>query len=305
MEASGETGNAEKRTEHRKKSFDPEKRPAEGRMKMEREDYMEPECALCGKPGGEESPRPVPAGRILERLREYEDKSDWPAAERHLKYWLAEAEMNRDGKGRLMLHNELMGFYRKQGKREEAFANADAALRLVETLGMEDTVTAGTTWINAGTVREAFGDAAGGLKLFERARENYEKNLTEADGRLGGLYNNMALALSATGRFREAEELFRKALKVMEKQEWGELERAITLLNMADAAEARYGPEGAEERVAEYLEQAEALLDTEGIPRNGYYAFVCEKCAPVFGHYGCFAAEAELKRRAEEIHQGV
>ena len=108
-------------------------------MKMEREDYMEPACALCGKPGGEESPRPVPAGRILERLREYEDKSDWPAAERHLKYWLAEAEMNRDGKGRLMLHNELMGFYRKQGKREEAFANADAALRLVETLGMEDT----------------------------------------------------------------------------------------------------------------------------------------------------------------------
>ena len=78
---------------------------------MEREDYMEPACPLCGMPGGEETPRPVPAGRILERLREYEDKSDWPAAERHLKYWLAEAEMNRDGKGRLMLHNYVLQFF--------------------------------------------------------------------------------------------------------------------------------------------------------------------------------------------------
>ena len=54
--------------------------------------------------------------------------------------------------------------------------------------------------------------------------------------------------------------------------------------------------------VEEYLETAEKLLNTESLPRNGYYAFVCEKCAPVFGHYGWFAAEAELKRRAEEIN---
>jgi hypothetical protein len=54
--------------------------------------------------------------------------------------------------------------------------------------------------------------------------------------------------------------------------------------------------------VEEYLDRAEVLLNTESLPRNGYYAFVCEKCAPVFGHYGYFATEAELKRRAEEIN---
>ena len=88
----------------------------------------------------------------------------------------------------------------------------------------------------------------------------------------------------------------------MEKQEHGELEQAITWLNMADAAEAALGAENAEETVEEYLEKAEALLNTESLPRNGYYAFVCEKCAPVFGHYGYFATEAELTRRAKEIH---
>ena len=220
-------------------------------MNLEKEDYVDPRCALCGKPGEEETVQPVPVGRIMDKLREYEDRNDWPAVERHLKYWLAEAEANRDERGQLMLHNELMGYYRKQGKKDEAFSHAEKADYLVKKLEMEDTVTAGTTWVNAGTVREAFGDPVGGLEFFERARANYEKNLPDNDGRLGGLYNNMALS---------------------------------------------------EESVEEYLETAEKLLNTESLPRNGYYAFVCEKCAPVFGHYGWFAAEAELKRRAEEIN---
>ena len=244
----------------------------------------------------------MPIGRIMDRLREYEDRSNWEAVERHLKYWLAEAEANRDERGQLMLNNELMGYYRKQERREEAFVHADRAAELVRKLGMEDTVTAGTTWVNAGTVREAFGDPVGGLAWFEMARANYEKNLPENDGRLGGLYNNMALALTVCGRYDEAESMFRRAITVMGKQENGELEQAITWLNMADAAEAALGAEAAEEKTEAYLDQAEELLNTESLPRNGYYAFVCEKCAPVFGHYGYFATEAELKRRAKEIH---
>ena len=272
-------------------------------MKLEKEDYIEPDCVLCGKPGEEAAAKPVPVGRILDKLREYEDRSDWEAVERHLKYWLAEAEANRDMRGQLMLNNELMGYYRKQEKRDEAYEHADRAVELIGKLGMEDTVTAGTTWVIAGTVREAFGDPVGGLAFFEMARANYEKHLPESDARLGGLYNNMALALTVCGRYDEAESMFRRAIAVMGKQENGELEQAITWLNMADAAEAALGAEAAEETVEEYLDRAEELLNTESLPRNGYYAFVCEKCAPVFGHYGYFAAEAELMRRAKEIHE--
>ena len=271
-------------------------------MKLEKEDYIDPRCALCGKPGEEETAQPVPVGRILDKLREYEDRNDWPAVERHLKYWLEEALAGRDERGQLMLNNELMGYYRKQGEKEKALEHAAKATELVEKLEMQDTVTAGTTWVNAGTVKEAFGDPVGGLAYFEMARANYEKNLPGSDSRLGGLYNNMALALTVCGRYDEAEGMFRKALDVMAQQEHGELEQAITWLNMADAAEAAFGAENAEETVGDYLDRAEELLDTESLPRNGYYAFVCEKCAPVFGHYGYFAAEAELKRRAKEIN---
>ena len=69
-------------------------------------------------------------------------------------------------------------------------------------------------------------------------------------------------------------------------QEHGELEQAITWLNMADALEAERGAEAAEGEVEEYLDRAAALLDTASLPRNGYYAFVCEKCAPVSGTMG-------------------
>ena len=57
-------------------------------MKLEREDYMDPACPLCGKPGETETPQPVPQDRIQRKLREYEDASDWQGAERHLRYWL-------------------------------------------------------------------------------------------------------------------------------------------------------------------------------------------------------------------------
>ncbi|MBQ1364308.1 MAG: tetratricopeptide repeat protein [Clostridia bacterium] len=274
-------------------------------MRLEKEDYIDPACPLCGKPGEIETVMPVPVDRIQRKLWEYEDASDWQGAERHLLYWLSEADMNRDLRGALMLHNELMGFYRKQGKKDEALSHADVAVRLISELGMEDTVTAGTTWVNAGTVHEAFGDPVGGLDFFEKARGTYERNLPEGDGRLGGLYNNMALALTSCGRYGEAGELFRKALDVMGKQENGELEQAITWLNMADALEAELGAEDAAEYTGEYLDRAEVLLDTPGIPRNGYYAFVCEKCAPVFGHYGYFAEEAELGKRVKEIREGT
>ena len=40
-----------------------------------------------------------------------------------------------------------------------------------------------------------------------------------------------------------------------------------------------------------------------GIPRDGYYAFVCEKCAPAFDYYGYFADAEEAAKKAESIYE--
>ena len=84
----------------------------------------------------------------------------------------------------------------------------------------------------------------------------------------------------------------------------GELEIAITYLNMSSCLEAEKGLEETENEINEYVNKAWVLIDNFE-NKNGYYAFVCEKCASVFGYYGYFAYENELKERARRIYEGA
>ena len=270
------------------------------------EDYAEPRCLLCDEPYGvTPEVKPVPQQRIIQKMNEYMSHRDYAGAERHLKYWLEEAKLGHDKRGELLIYNELVGHFRKTGNREGAFESAREALRLIEELGFEANVSAGTTYINIATAYNAFGENEKSISLFEKARAIYEANDSTSPELLGGLYNNMALTYVALGRFDEASQLYRKALEVMESVENGELEQAITYLNMADALEAELGAEKAESRVFEYLDKAQELLDTPTLVRDGYYAFVCEKCAPSFEYYGYFLVAKDLNERARSIYEGA
>lgn len=230
--------------------------------------------------------------------------NDYVSAERFLRDRIALADEQGDEKTKLSLLNELMGLCRKVGKRDEAYEATDAALRLCARMGLSGSVTDGTTHVNAATVYKAFGDAEAALPLYRRAREIYEYALDRHDGRLGGLYNNMALALVDVGNYSEADELYRRALEVMSHNRYGQLEMAITYLNMANAAEYERGLVEAEDYINDCIDRARELLDTPDVPRNGYYAFVCEKCAPTFGYYGYFLDEREYSERAKNIYSG-
>ena len=277
--------------------------------------------------------QPVPQQRIVEKLDEYMSRRDYAGAERHLLYWLAEAQAACDERGELMLRNELVGHFRKTGNADQAFLHAEQALQLVARLGFADTVSAGTTYTNVATAYNAFGRNQESLQLFERAAAAYESNANTDPRLLGGLYNNMALVCASLGGFGQADGLYAKALATMANVEHGQLEQAITYLNMADAAvakdaaaqanakelggdngseveakpdasdEAPVMSEACEREVERLLDQALELLDTPSVPRDGYYAFVCEKCAPTFGHYGYFLAESDLQKRAQTIYE--
>ncbi|MCQ2484714.1 MAG: tetratricopeptide repeat protein [Clostridia bacterium] len=262
-------------------------------------DYEEPCCPLNMHP----EVVSIPIGRIIEKLDSYLNQNDYAAAERHLRYWISEANACNDMRGKLTLLNEQIGLYRKIENETECLTAIVEALTLADSMKMEQSVTYGTTLINAATGYKAFGKTEEALPLYRKAQIIYESALDSDDGRLGGLYNNMALTLTELKKYREAEELFNKAIEVMEKQENGELEIAITHLNLADLAVAEYGLENSEKEIEKQLSEAERLLNTEGLPKDGYYAFVCEKCAPVFGYYGYFLTEQELNRRAREIYE--
>ena len=268
------------------------------------EDYLEPSCLLCGEPFGEQSRlKPIPQERIIAKVDELMSRRDYIGAERTLLYWLGEADAASDRRGELFLRGELVGHYRKTGEKEKAFQNADRALELIGELGFEGTVSAATAYVNCATAMNAFGENERSIELFRKAVPIYEKSAAARPDLLGGLFNNMGLTLAALGRYSESEESYKKALAVMGKTPGGELEEAMTLLNLANLVEAESGLESGESRIFALLDEAWEKLDGEKAPRDWYYAFVCEKCAPTFEYYGYFLASAELNRRSEEIYE--
>lgn len=247
----------------------------------------------------------IPTDRVMKKLDDYLGKNDYAGAKRHLFYWLAEAESLRDDNGTLLINNELMGLCRKLGEKEQALTHAQQAIDLIEKMSIEENVGAATTYLNCATVYKAFGQAQEGIALYERAKTIYEANLSPGDERLGGLYNNMALALVDLKRFEAADELYCKALEVMQKNEGREPEQAITYLNIATTAEVRFGLEDAKEVIEECAKSAVNLLEIGKNRTDGNYAFVCEKCAPVFGYYGYKDYEKVLTERCRRVYEGT
>ena len=238
--------------------------------------------------------------RVLGRLDRLLAAKDYSAAEAHLKYWLGESEACGDKAARLTVLNELMGFYRRGGHEESARRYAEAA---IDGYGSDndfcDTVFFATTCLNAATVFKAFGEPERALPLYERCRSIYDRKLEPEDVRYGGLYNNMGLALAELGRYDEARNAFEAAITVQEP--FGSetaLDRAITWLNICDLEDTENS-----EAIDRGIEKAYELIIDPAVPRDAYYAFVCEKCAPVFGFYGYFLYKNQLEAAAEVINE--
>ena len=239
--------------------------------------------------------------RIIQKLDEYLNKNDMAGAERHLLFWLSE---KKDTPAAITLYNELLGLYRKTGRHEEAKRASEDALALIKQHRWENTEVAATTHLNTGTLLSAMGKAEDALLHFETAASIYRALFSEEDTRLAGLYNNTATALVACCRYTEAYTLYEKAIAILQKDNTGTLNIAVSLLNIADAKEKELGAEAAEEEIDALLTRARRILEEYPV-RDGYYAFVCEKCATVFGYYGHFLYEKELKERADAIYAGT
>ena len=275
--------------------------------------------------------RPVPQQRIIEKMNEYMSRRDYSGAQRHLLYWLEEAKLGHDLRGQLMLQNELIGHYRKTSQKGPAMESAAQAVRLLTELEMEGTISAGTTYVNIATAYNAFGEYGISMEMFRKARTAYESSAHTEPQLLGGLYNNMALTCTALGRYEEALELYGQALRVIADVPDGELEQAITYLNMANTVEEQAGMEEGESRIYELVEKAEGLIEAKSEEllgkddallaarsddgptayflsrkmraRLGYYAFVCEKCAPTFSYYGYFQTAERLADRSDRLSE--
>ncbi len=267
-------------------------------------DYLEPTCPLCG--GKEfyyfDKDAPIgriPLGRIIDKVDALFNKNDYVEAGKLLEYWKGEAVALKDKNGELSIQNELIGFYRKQYEIEKGVDAIKRALVLVEELKQGEMASGATVFINCATAYKEFGIDEEALPLYERAEEIYKRVLDGSDARFGGLYNNMAWTLQGLGQFEKAEKAYKLALEVMSKVENGEAEMAITYVNLAHMYE---NLENAE-KIRECMLNAYTLLKNTKLSHDGYYAFVLEKCAPSFGYFGFIEESQQMKEEAKRIYE--
>ncbi len=267
-------------------------------------DYKEPACALCdGKefynPELSEAKGRIPVKRVMEKTDSFYAKNDLDGAMSHLEFWLKEAESFNDKNGELSVLNELLGVYRKKGEKEKGLFTIDRAIKTVKCLQMENTTSAATVLLNAATAFKAFGAPESAIPLYEDALKIYNEKLDKNDPLVAGLYNNYALSLIDVGEKKKAEELFYKAIKIMENAENGYPDAAISYINLAHLYE-NYGND--KNKITDCMFKAYNLLCDENNDKNPYLAFVYDKCYPSFGYFGYTRIAEELKKESEEIY---
>lgn len=271
-------------------------------MILEREDWEEAGCCFRPNTAAKEIHAGAGEGTIQEVIEEFDRliaKDAKAEAAACLEHWLEEFEKSGDWAGQITILNEMMGFYRNSGEKEKGLAAVEKGFALVREHEMAETVSGGTTFVNGATTMKAFGRTAEAMPYYEQAFRAYGKYLDPQDYRFGGLFNNMALAYEDMGEFEKAEVYYRKAMAIMEELQPGSiLEIAVTWVNLA----VLYEKWGREEEVDGCLALAIEGFRSPEVPRDGYYAFNCRKCAATFGHFGYFRIRKELSEAADRIY---
>lgn len=228
--------------------------------------------------------------KILKKVDNALSHRDYSEAERILTYWLDESN-DRD---KITLLNELLGLYRKTKQEEKALETVPQLEALLEKLSLTSSETAATSFINTATVYSAFG-------LYQKAIRYYQRSEVllrdcKDDTLLSSLYNNMGTCYTMLKIYNRAVLYLHLALSKTEK----ELDKAITYLNLADIYlfELKH-----KEKEDWYLKRAKYSFNKPGIPQDGYYAFVAEKCAPGFRAHGDVEFATYLEQRSKEIYE--
>lgn len=217
----------------------------------------------------------------------------------YLEHWQLEAVKCGDLSGELSIVNELVGFYRMNKLPAKGKQAVSRALELIEKLDISDTVSGGTILLNCASALHSFCELDNAMELFQRSYASYAKNLAPDDLNFAGLLNNMSSIYADNGDFHaacaccmEASDILYKNRKIMD--------HAVALVNLIQLY-LRFEPDSA--KIPRLISQAFECFDAPEVPRDGYYAHTCIKCAPVFSAAGRKDYETELLKRAEKIYE--
>lgn len=273
---------------------------------IRKEDYEEPRCLLSlGKQTHDDDTpiQMIPVSRIIDKLDHLLDQNNYHEAERLLLYWEQEAKALKDQKGQLTITNELVGLYRKLGNKDKVLIYTNICLELLTSLDLGVTFSVATTYLNIGTAYKFLNENEKALTYYRLVENMYTKTLPSNDYNWAGLYNNMGIAMMSLKHYDEALRVFNQALAILDDKPHHKIDQAITYLNIADLYELKLGLIDGSNLIDKAINEALKILNDQNITRDGYYAFVCEKCETVLRYYGYFSDASEIKERAQNIYE--
>lgn len=244
----------------------------------------------------------ISAQRFIDQLDRCFNRGDMKAARQCLEGWEREARELGDSRGLLTVLNESVGFYRRTQKKSKALAALRECMRLVEQLGLGDSLSGATILVNAATTLAFFNSPEEALPLYGQAAACFECHGADDTYEYAALLNNRAGALNALKRWDEAEACWRRAVEILKKEGRHDGEIAISLVMLAHLTFDR--DETAYAQVEALLDEAWAYINSPRQPHDGNYAYVLRKCAPSFEYFQRPEAAQALREVAKEIYEG-
>lgn len=224
--------------------------------------------------------------------------NDGKGAGEYLLKWHKKAQEEDNWPLMVTVLNEMLGYYRSSGNEKLAMDCVSQMLELIKKRGLDNNGDVGTIYINLGTTLCRFCHYEEGVRFYELAEEKLKD--CENPYILASLYNNSAAAREASGNVEAAIGQYEKSLELLGKLPDCINFIAITYANMANC----YENAGNKEKVREYVDKMDAILESEDILHDSGYASVCVKCASLHYNLGNRERSDELTARAEEIYRG-
>lgn len=242
----------------------------------------------------------INVARFIEKLDDCFNRNDMKAARECIVYWEREAREAGDERGLLTVLNEAVGYYRRTQKRGKAIAAMEESLALTEKIGLSDTLSGATIFINAATTMSFFGKEEEGLTLYDKAAKCFENEGKTETYEYAALLNNKAGTLNGLKRYDEAEENWKQAIEILRRTGYHAGEIAISLVMLAHLTFDRDGT--AYEQVESLLDEAWEYINSDDQPKDGNYAYVLRKCAPSFDYFKRHEEAEAMRDVAKEIY---
>ena len=170
--------------------------------------------------------------RMLSRLDELFATNQLDKVEPYLVDQLKIAQEEPDEGAALSILNELIGYYREFTEYDKAEETVEKALELIRKCGLEESLSHGTTLLNAANAYRAMGKLKESEDAYQKVECIYRKELMPEDFRFASLYNNMSLLFQADGQWEKASESLSRALEIVKMHPDAVIELAVTYTNL-------------------------------------------------------------------------